>query len=264
MDKNNIGERIKQIRIDSGLTQEVFGKKIGLKKSGLSLIESGKNNPSEATKKSIINEFSVNEDWLNIGIGEVYDYAKITAKKGGELILTSVLLSQNLLDLLESIKNKTVEDAIEIETSIQTMISLLKDPGVKPDLFGDYYPAITSVFLDIQRYVTFLKSQNSYTPLNINKHLQTIIKSLESLTKLYLKDNVDFCLTEHHEDELWPLLDVERNMLLKYRLLDTRDQCDIKEIINMKYQRAVKRGRSPDYGSGGRGSEEEAATKEYA
>lgn len=271
MDKNSIGERIKQIRIDSGLTQDVFGEKIGLKKSGLSLVESGKNKPSKATKKNIINEFCVNESWLNTGVGEVYDQAKIKAKEGGELLLTSAILSQNLLDLLESIKDKTVEDAIEIETSIQALISLLTDPGVNPNLFSDYYSTITSVLLDIQRYVAFLKNQNSDQPYKGNNHIQSIAKSIESLTRLYIKDNFessiqdDFRLTErqakYQDNELLPLDEQERDMLWKYRQLDARDQIDVKESIEMKYHRMVKRGMS----SGSRsGSGEEAAAKEYA
>jgi len=69
---------------------------------------------------------------------------------------------------------------------------------------------------------------------------------------------------KYQVDELWPLAEQERDMLWKYRQLDDRDQVEIKEIVEMKYSRSVKRGRSSSSRSGGRGSGEEAVTKEYA
>lgn len=62
------------------------------------------------------------------------------------------------------------------------------------------------------------------------------------------------------------LLDFEIDIILKFRQLDSRDQEDIRDSINIKFSRTerVKRGTSSNSRSGGRGSGEEAATKEYA
>ena len=62
------------------------------------------------------------------------------------------------------------------------------------------------------------------------------------------------------------LSDIEVDMVLKFRQLDARDQEDVKLIIDMKYKRskAIKRGMSSGSRSGGKGSGEEAAAKEYA
>ncbi len=69
----------------------------------------------------------------------------------------------------------------------------------------------------------------------------------------------------YQTDELWPLADDERNMLLKYRLFDDRDQYDVKEMIDIKYNRMVKRGKScGSRNGGGKKSRKEASTKEYA
>lgn len=46
---------------------EEFAKKIGITKSSVSLLESGKNNPSDQTVKLICKEFGINEDWLRNG-----------------------------------------------------------------------------------------------------------------------------------------------------------------------------------------------------
>lgn len=66
------GERVREIRKALGLTLDKFGDKIGLKKSGLSLIENGRNDLTEVNMKSICREFNVNESWLRDGSGEMF------------------------------------------------------------------------------------------------------------------------------------------------------------------------------------------------
>ena len=53
------GERVKAVRKFLGLTLEIFGAKIGLKKSGLSLIENGRNELTDSNAKAICREFGV-------------------------------------------------------------------------------------------------------------------------------------------------------------------------------------------------------------
>ena len=43
-----------------------------MKRSGLSLIESGRNNPTDQTIKSICREFSVRDEWLRTGEGNPF------------------------------------------------------------------------------------------------------------------------------------------------------------------------------------------------
>ncbi len=64
------GERIRQVRKELGLTLEKFGERIGLKKSGLSQIENGKNSVTDQVIKSICREFSVDYTWLTTGEGD--------------------------------------------------------------------------------------------------------------------------------------------------------------------------------------------------
>lgn len=66
-------DRIKAVREHYHLTMEAFGARIGIKKSSVSLLESGKNDPSERTIKSICREFNVNEIWLRTGDGDMFD-----------------------------------------------------------------------------------------------------------------------------------------------------------------------------------------------
>ena len=84
-----VNERIKELRISQGLTMEPFGERIGLKRSSISLIESGKNNPSDQTIMLICREFGYNEEWLRDGIepkkptiDEDMEYGQICAELG--------------------------------------------------------------------------------------------------------------------------------------------------------------------------------------
>lgn len=67
-----MNERIKELRKALNLTLEKFGEPIGLKKSALSLIESGRNSVTEQTVKAICREFNVDYLWLTTGEGEMF------------------------------------------------------------------------------------------------------------------------------------------------------------------------------------------------
>lgn len=83
--------RIKALRKAEGLTLEKFGERIGISNSALSAIETGKNNPSDQTIRSICREFGVNELWLRYGEegGEMYQQKSREEELGA--LLKSVL-----------------------------------------------------------------------------------------------------------------------------------------------------------------------------
>ena len=68
-------ERIKAVRKhpDINLSQEVFGKRVGVKGNTIGNYELGLRNPSEAVIFSICREFNVNESWLRTGNGEMFN-----------------------------------------------------------------------------------------------------------------------------------------------------------------------------------------------
>lgn len=67
-----MNERIKEIREVLKLSQEEFGKRIGITRAAISNIEKGIRNPSEQTIKSICREFNINYAWLKDGIGDMF------------------------------------------------------------------------------------------------------------------------------------------------------------------------------------------------
>lgn len=65
------GERVKKIRKDRNLTTEKFGEVLGIQRSAVSKIENGRCSLTEANIKAICREFSINEEWLRTGNGEM-------------------------------------------------------------------------------------------------------------------------------------------------------------------------------------------------
>ena len=64
--------RIKYVRKEiAKMTLVQFGEKIGISAASCSLLESGKNNPSDQTIRSICREFGIREEWLRTGEGEI-------------------------------------------------------------------------------------------------------------------------------------------------------------------------------------------------
>ena len=66
--------RIKEIRLHPSvnLSQEAFGKRIGVSGAAISRIESGDRNVTESMIKLICREYNVSYDWLKYGDGEMY------------------------------------------------------------------------------------------------------------------------------------------------------------------------------------------------
>ena len=62
-----INERVKEVRKRLNLSQEEFGNRIGLSKSGISNIEKGTRNVTSKHIKLIGAVFNINESWLMTG-----------------------------------------------------------------------------------------------------------------------------------------------------------------------------------------------------
>lgn len=67
-----IGERIRTLRKELGLTQTEFAEKICTTQSHLASNETGKRQVTERTVQLICNEFGVNKQWLQTGEGQMF------------------------------------------------------------------------------------------------------------------------------------------------------------------------------------------------
>ena len=64
------------IRLELKLTQEEFAKILGIGKSALCMIETGRSSLSERNKNIIVQQLNVNPDWLDQGAGSMFNGPK--------------------------------------------------------------------------------------------------------------------------------------------------------------------------------------------
>lgn len=67
-----MNERLKELRKTLKLTQQEFADRLNIKRGAIANYEIGRNAPIDAVISLICKEFSVNEDWLRTGEGEMF------------------------------------------------------------------------------------------------------------------------------------------------------------------------------------------------
>lgn len=97
---SNLSTRIKNLRLESDLTQEQFGKIFGIVKSTVSLYENGKSTPDDETKKKIAEYFNVSLDYL-MGFSDIRN--PYTNDKGPDEV------DEFLLELKEEMEKQGLE-----------------------------------------------------------------------------------------------------------------------------------------------------------
>ena len=92
-----MGERLKLIRKALGLTQEQLAQRLGVGKTALSMIETGRSRLSARNKNILVQELNANPEWLESGVGEMFNAepgvsSAFRLRGEGELPLQSVPL----------------------------------------------------------------------------------------------------------------------------------------------------------------------------
>lgn len=169
---NTIGERVSSIRKSDKvhLTMEEFGKRIGLKKSAISLIESGRNNLTDSMKLAICREFGVNQQWLETGDGDMFtpdpqdDISMIVKKYGLAEGMESVLRQMVALpnDAQEAILKFIKKTAAELTEEAERERREREEAGGEGD-GNDGRPAKTLSLEEVRRLpmdqrIDYLKS----------------------------------------------------------------------------------------------------------
>ena len=102
-----MNKRLKEIRWFYKLSQEEFGKKIGLESRGhISTLESGKKNITDRIVKDVCREFKINEQWLRTGEGNMFSdisdkeayFNAATDLSSDPLIVSALIEYQRLTD----------------------------------------------------------------------------------------------------------------------------------------------------------------------
>jgi phage repressor protein C with HTH and peptisase S24 domain len=68
-----MGQRLKLIRKTLGFTQDQLAQRLGVGKTALSMIETGKARLSNRNKNILVQEFNVSPEWLESGEGEMFN-----------------------------------------------------------------------------------------------------------------------------------------------------------------------------------------------
>lgn len=120
----SINDNIKTLREDYlDISQSDFADKIGIRRNSVSLIETGKRNPSERTISDICEVFNVNIEWLRTGFGDVFrkntssnHFAYFISQIGmsdDENIKNSIYKYSKLSDKNKKIANKIIDLLLE-------------------------------------------------------------------------------------------------------------------------------------------------------
>lgn len=68
-----MNSRVKLIRKELNLTQEQLSQRLGIGKTALSMIETGRTRLSQRNKNILVQELNVNPEWLDNGAGEMFN-----------------------------------------------------------------------------------------------------------------------------------------------------------------------------------------------
>ena len=95
-------ERLRQLRKDLGMSQEEFGRRIGVSNTAISKLAKNERNLTELTAKSICREFRVNYFWLTEGKGDMFTGTP-------ESVVDEIAEDYNLDDIDKKIIEKYLE-----------------------------------------------------------------------------------------------------------------------------------------------------------
>lgn len=128
---STIGERIKEIRKDAGLTQQKFAERIGAKQNTVAQYEIGRNVPIDPVITAICKEFDIQEDWLRYGL-EPMRAAKSREEEISELV-GSVLSGSNDFKkaVIRMICSRSDDELKALEAALMAVYEgIKKDQGI--------------------------------------------------------------------------------------------------------------------------------------
>lgn len=123
----NVKDRIKQLRQTLDLTQEEFGKRIGLVKSGISRIENGTTGTTEQTLRSMCREFGASYLWLTTGEGSMFENGDDVAAL--HVMVDQVMASENerVKQIFKNLGDFTEDDWRQVNAVLDKLLA-----GIRP------------------------------------------------------------------------------------------------------------------------------------
>lgn len=123
MEVNNTKDRIKELRRALDLTQEEFGSRIGLVKSGISRIESGTTGTTEQTLRSMCREFGASYLWLTTGEGAMFENGSDDAAL--HVMVDRVMASENerVKQIFKNLGDFTEDDWRQVNVLLDKLLA---------------------------------------------------------------------------------------------------------------------------------------------
>lgn len=145
-------ERIRELRRHLNMTMEEFGARIGLTKSAVSFIESGRNGARDQTIFAICREFGVNEHWLRTGEGEMFEQTRETVL---DRLAAEYSLDKEQVSVIEAFLDLDAKDreaVLKYFHKVFDRISPAAQPPRRVNVPDDVAAAVVNVQDEVARY----------------------------------------------------------------------------------------------------------------
>ena len=145
-----MNERIKELRIALRLTQEDFGKAIGVQRAAVNKWEKGINGVADSMILSICREFGVSEHWLRTGEGEMFEQTRETVL---DRLAAEYSLDKEQVSVIENFLDLSPQERTLFLTQMRKVFG---GPAAQPprrvDVSGDVAAAVVNVQEEVARY----------------------------------------------------------------------------------------------------------------
>lgn len=145
-----MNERIKELRIALRLTQEDFGKAIGVQRAAVNKWEKGINGVADSMILSICREFGVSEHWLRTGEGEMFEQTRETVL---DRLAAEYSLDKEQVSVIENFLDLSPQERTLFLTQMRKVFG---GPAAQPprrvDVSGDVAAAVVNVQDEVARY----------------------------------------------------------------------------------------------------------------
>lgn len=127
-----MNERIKEVRKARGLSQDEFGRRLGVTRGAVTNIELNKVEPKPLFVDLICREFDVNEGWLRTGAGSMFvekSRDEELAELFGKVLAGDPDFRRRLLSAMSRLTEEQWAMLGEVAQRLASDIEAQKDPG---------------------------------------------------------------------------------------------------------------------------------------
>ena len=122
-------KRIKKLRRTLDLTQQEFGDRIGVKRNTIATYEGGRSTPIDSVISLICREFSVHEEWLRSGTGEMF---KASPTEALDALAEEYGLTHGDYVLIEKFVNLKAEKRAAVVDYVLQAAAAMQGEGADP------------------------------------------------------------------------------------------------------------------------------------